>query len=48
MLVRNTGRAGAQTTLGDQNLATGDALLRLFLYVYDKLQQCRGNEAMRQ
>jgi hypothetical protein len=47
LFVRNTGRAGAQTTTGDQHLATGDTLLRLFLYVYDKLQQCRAEQATR-
>jgi hypothetical protein len=37
--VKRTGRVNSVT--GEEHLATGDTLLRLFTYVYDKLQHCR-------
>jgi hypothetical protein len=44
MMVSNKGRYGTQTS-GENHLATGDTLLRLFLYVYDKLQRCQAEQA---
>ncbi len=38
--VNMRGRGGSNTTMGN-NLADGDTLLRLFLYVYNQLEKCR-------
>ncbi|MHB9025621.1 MAG: hypothetical protein ACYC7E_15870 [Armatimonadota bacterium] len=38
--IQRTGRAGTQSE-GADNLASGDTLLKLFLYVYSQLQNCR-------
>lgn len=38
--VNMQGRGGSNTTMGN-NLADGDTLLRLFLYVYNQLEKCR-------
>ncbi|MHB9133219.1 MAG: hypothetical protein ACYDBB_19285 [Armatimonadota bacterium] len=40
------GRGGSTQVTGEENLASGDTLLQLFLYVYARLQECRGQQVV--